>query len=107
MKCGNCGRSHNSVDEVRSCHGLAPGRSGSPGGAGSGSRKKTSGNGSTKLSKAASATIGPSSGNHSAPGTVTSYGTGLVHAAGAVEFDSREECEWCGAKIASGQMHDC
>lgn len=107
MKCGNCGRSHNSVDEVRSCHGLLPGRSGRPGGAGSRSKKTPSRYGATKLPEAASTAIGSSSGNHSAPGTVTSYGTGLVHAAGAVEFYSREECEWCGHKIASGAVHDC
>lgn len=124
MKCGKCGNSHDSADDVRACYGL-PHR-GSGGSATVTSHSKANGTETParpdsaapssrgkrvkkakKLPKAASATVGPTTGNHHAPGTVTPYGTGLVHAPGSVEFDSREECEWCGHKVASGEMHDC
>ena len=60
-----------------------------------------------KLPAAASDSSGVSGGGNFTPGSVTPYGTGTVRATGTAEADTRESCEHCGAKVASGQAHDC
>ena len=99
VKCGKCKELHDTVAEVRECCLAKPHpkvkkpiiRS-TPG---------------KKLPAAASDSSGVSGGSNFTPGSVTPYGTGTVRAAGTAEADTRELCEHCGAKVASGQAHDC
>jgi hypothetical protein len=99
VKCGNCKELHDTVAEVRECHGVAPRLRDE--------ESKIKLNPGKKLPVAASDSSGVSGGSNFTPGSVTRYGTGTIRAAGAAEVDTREPCEWCGLKVASGQAHDC
>ena len=99
VKCGKCQEFHQSSAEVRECYGVAPRpRDEEP-------RIKLAPG--RKLPAAASTSSGVSGGGNFTPGSVTPYGTGTVRAAGTAEADTREPCEHCGTKVASGQAHDC